>query len=373
MRLCLIVFIIFSNLCFADNKQEDLNQIKSKIRDTEKKILSKQGQQSKVQQQLRKSEKSLGKSQAAIHKLKKRIDNEQQQLNKLQTQQLKLNKEKTQQEKKIAEQINASYRLGREKKVKMLLNQENPEKFSRSIIYSDYFNNARIEAINEYQKTVTEIEKIKPAINTKKQALLSSKDQLVAEQKSIKKDIQKRNSVLANIRTDIKDNKSQLNRLQKNQKELEELLRAVEVTVQNIKLPDDSIPFKKMQGKLLRPSNGKLDKRFGRKLPHADFRYEGVAFFTNKGSSVKASHHGRVVFSDWFRGKGLLLIIDHGDGYMTLYAHNQSLLREAGDWVSTGESIATAGDSGGLDHTELYFEIRKNGKPLNPKKWLSRK
>ena len=88
---------------------------------------------------------------------------------------------------------------------------------------------------------------------------------------------------------------------------------------------------------------------------------------------MTAVHHGRVIFADWFRGKGLLMIIDHGNGYMTLYAHNQSLLRETGDWVSAGETVAAVGNSGGLDHSELYFEIRHLGQPLNPKYWLKKK
>jgi septal ring factor EnvC (AmiA/AmiB activator) len=375
MRLfAFITLLLFSaEPLLANNKYEDLKAIKSKIRDTEQKILSQQGQQSKVQQQLKQSEVSLGKAQAEIHKLKKSIDTEQRQLNQLQKQQEQLNKDKITQEKKIAEQINASYRLGREKKVKILLNPEDPEKLSRAIIYSDYFNKARIESINEYQNTVAEIEKIKPAISANQKALLKNKDALVAKQKSIEKDIKKRNQILSKINSNIKNDESALKQLQADQKQLEELLKAVEITVQNIKLPDDSIPFRKMQGKLPWPTSGRLDKRFGRKRPHTDLRYEGVAFYSNKGNNVTASHHGRVVFADWFRGKGLLLIIDHGEGYMTLYAHNQSLLREAGDWVSAGESIATVGDSGGLDHSELYFEIRKNGEPLNPRKWLAKK
>ena len=127
-----------------------------------------------------------------------------------------------------------------------------------------------------------------------------------------------------------------------------------------------------MKRKLPWPVKGSYEKRFGKKHT-GSLRWEGDAFYARLGQDITAIHHGRVVFSDWFRGKGFLLIIDHGDGYMSLYAHNQSLLRDTGDWVSQGETIATLGNTGGLANAELYFEIRYKGKPQNPKKWFKKR
>ena len=101
-------------------------------------------------------------------------------------------------------------------------------------------------------------------------------------------------------------------------------------------------------------------------------RWEGLMIPAAEGTQVEAIHHGRVVFADWFRGSDLLLILDHGDGYMSLYGHNQSLLREVGEWVAVGDAIATVGNSGGRQRSALYFEVRKNGKPTDPRSWCKK-
>lgn len=352
--------------------RQDLHKLQQQIQQTQARINKSQGEQGRLQQQLRSTELQLGKVKADIYQLQNSLKQQQQQLDELQQQQRELEQQKQQQEAIIIEQINASYRLGREKKIKVLLNQEDPQKLSRSLIYTDYFNKARIEAIQAYQHTIQQLDEIKPGIEKTSVELLANKEQLVNKQKELKASYQARSQALAKVNESIKSDQRKISKLNQDKSELEELLRAVEVAIENIKLPSDSIPFAKTKGKLRWPVQGNLDKRFGRKREPGNLRWEGVAFYNAEGTDVHAVHHGRVVFADWFRGKGLLMIIDHGNGYMTLYAHNQSLLREAGDWVSAGETIATLGDSGGLDHPELYFEIRHQGTPLNPKLWLNR-
>ena len=125
-----------------------------------------------------------------------------------------------------------------------------------------------------------------------------------------------------------------------------------------------------MGGRTIRPVTGKPNNRFGSRRGQGSLRWQGLIIPAEEGSDVAAIHHGRVVFADWFRGSGLLLIIDHGDGYKSLYAHNESLLRDVGEWVSAGASVATVGNSGGRAESALYFEIRKDGKPTNPANWL---
>jgi septal ring factor EnvC (AmiA/AmiB activator) len=117
------------------------------------------------------------------------------------------------------------------------------------------------------------------------------------------------------------------------------------------------------------PVKGKPSNTFGRARNEGKMRWQGITIPAKEGVTVRAIHHGRVVYSDWLRGSGLLLIIDHGDGYMSLYAHNQSLLRDVGEWVTAGTPISTVGSSGGRDRAALYFEIRHQGKPTNPAKW----
>jgi septal ring factor EnvC (AmiA/AmiB activator) len=175
--------------------------------------------------------------------------------------------------------------------------------------------------------------------------------------------------VLLGLNTRIKDKDANLRRLEKDRQELEALLDAVEETIADLKIPNDYRPFAARKGDMSWPTNGPVRYRFGSRQKPSMIRRQGVTIAGKSGNNVNAIHHGRVVFADWFRGKGLLIIVDHGDGFMSLYAHNQSLLSEIGDWIKAGEPIATVGNSGGQRESGLYFEIRQNGEPTNPARW----
>jgi septal ring factor EnvC (AmiA/AmiB activator) len=164
-----------------------------------------------------------------------------------------------------------------------------------------------------------------------------------------------------------------LKKRQADRKRLEELLNEVETLISNSPRRNDERPFKDMRGKLDRPLPGPILAAFGNRNNGNKSRWEGWKIGTKEGTSVRSIHHGRVVFSDWLRGFGLLIIIDHGQGYLSLYAHNQTLQRDVGSWVNGGDTIATAGQSGGQDKPALYFEIRHNGKPQDPAVWLKRR
>ena len=160
-----------------------------------------------------------------------------------------------------------------------------------------------------------------------------------------------------------------LKQLQLDQVELQRVLDMIEEALVNLELPDEYRAFGELRGDMPWPLQGKRRNRFGQSRNSGNLRWQGVTIAAPEGSTVQAIHHGRVVYADWLRGSGLLLILAHGDGYMSLYAHNQTLLREVGEWVSAGSAIATVGDSGGQQSAALYFEIRHNGKPQNPTRW----
>jgi septal ring factor EnvC (AmiA/AmiB activator) len=154
------------------------------------------------------------------------------------------------------------------------------------------------------------------------------------------------------------------------QEELQRLLELIEQAVADLEVPAEYQAFEAFRGQLPWPVAGRASNRFGARRGQGTLRWQGLVIPAEEGSTVNAIHHGRVVFADWFRGSGLLLIIDHGDGFMSLYAHNEALLREVGEWVSAGAAVATVGNSGGRAEPGLYFEIRKDGKPTDPVAWL---
>ena len=150
---------------------------------------------------------------------------------------------------------------------------------------------------------------------------------------------------------------------------LQALLDRITASIADLPTPGDTTPFVREKGKLLLPVSGRITDRFGTSRNNGKLRWNGIFIAAPRGAPVRAIHYGRVVFSDWLRGFGLLLIIDHGDGYMSLYGHNQVLYTEVGDWVTAGEIVATVGDTGGQNRAGLYFEIRYKGKPTNPQLW----
>ena len=150
------------------------------------------------------------------------------------------------------------------------------------------------------------------------------------------------------------------------------VIKAVEEAAAELVLPSNYESFVSRKGRLAWPIKGRVAHSFG-STRSGSLRWEGWLISASAGDNVKTVHHGRVVFSNYLRGFGLLVIVDHGEGYMTLYAHNQELLKETGDWVQSNEVVSRAGDTGGLNKPALYFEIRKQGKPADPKSWLGKR
>ena len=157
--------------------------------------------------------------------------------------------------------------------------------------------------------------------------------------------------------------------LKRQEQEINRLFSRLIDNQQDITVFKNFTPFAKLKGKLNWPVHGDLLTQFGGNKPNTQLKWRGVVIDAAAGIQVHAISDGRVVFADWFRNLGLLIIIDHGDQYMSLYGYNQSLLKKTGDWVLPGEAIAFAGDSGGQLRSGVYFEIRHSGTPVNPKKW----
>ncbi len=359
----------------ADDETKTRQQIQqlNKEMSSLRKLLSEfKGQRSDLQTSLQKSEVDIGAVQKRIRGIQQQLNREQAELQSLQAKRKSLNTARREQQKFIEQQVLAAYQVGQQKKIKILLNQEQPDKISRALTYYDYFNQARSEQIETYINIISELNSIEPRIVAKTQTLTDAKDKLGKAHQSLVNSKKSRQKSLAKINSAIKNNDQLLKKAAQDRSELERILAAVEQTLANISIPSDYRPFAKLKGKLPWPVTGKPSNRFGYKRNGTALRWQGLAIPATEGSKVEAIHSGRVVFADWLRGSGLLVIIDHGDGYMSLYAHNQSLLKETGDWVNPGDMIATVGNSGGQQRAGLYFEIRHNGKPTDPRRWCKR-
>lgn len=370
-KLCWVLLLLTSTAVTANNEktQRELNALNEKIGSLKKSISKQQNDRSSTAKALRSIEKDIGTLAAKLRYTSDKRDQQQRKLAELEARQQQLRKQQLSQKALIAEHVRNAYTLGKESQLKMLLNQEQPEKLSRTLTYFDYFNRARSEELSKYRDTLSELDTLKPAIEAEAQALAETSSELQRQQQALLQQKQQRANALAGIDREIVNKTSSLNTLDKERKSLENVLQAVEREITNIAIPASYKPFNAMRGKMPWPVRGKLLNRYGSSRQGSAVTWQGIQIAGNEGDSVISIHNGRVVFADWLRGAGLLIIVDHGGGYLSLYAHNQSLLRSEGDWVKGGEAVATVGNSGGQRQAGLYFEIRYKGRPTDPRSW----
>jgi len=283
----------------------------------------------------------------------------------------------------------------------MLLNQEDSKAVSRTMAYSNYLTKSRVLLLESYKTTLSALEATRQDIIQKTQLLSINQATLAAQESAIQSTAVERSQLMSKLKQAISSDKQKVVQLQSNQQQLQQLLNKLrlkeeaklaeeqaykakaQAEAEMAKQHNEEAPMQKPvlannkgfnlnKGKLPWPTRGKMVNLFGQSRQNSAMRWQGLRFIAAEGTPIYSVYSGKVVFAEWFRGKGLLMIIDHGGGYMTLYAHNQSLIKDVGDTVKTGETIAIMGNSGGLPSPELYFELRLKGEPLNPSTWLSR-
>jgi septal ring factor EnvC (AmiA/AmiB activator) len=327
----------------------------------------------KLQKSLQNSEEEISDLTTKIENIKEALAREKKQLIQYQRQRTELETSKKSQQQQINQVITQAYQLGQQSQIKMLLNQEAPHKIKRLMRYHEYFVAAHKEKIDAFLTTIDSIKNTENRIVETTTRLESHQQSLAERFQDLKDSQRQRLATLASLNKDLQSKGDTLSQLRGDRQRLEKLLEQATLALSKIKLPGDAVPFHTTRGKLPFPTRGKIAKRFGSSILNGKLRWKGLFISGKSGDPVISVHHGRVIFSDYLRGHGLLLIIDHGNGYMSLYAHNQTLLKETGDWVSSNEPIARLGNTGGQEQAGLYFEIRLNGKPIDPINWLKRK
>jgi septal ring factor EnvC (AmiA/AmiB activator) len=269
----------------------------------------------------------------------------------------------------LAAQVRMSYVTGREELVKLLLSQENPADLGRMLVYYDYFNRARSARIGAVDTELQKLRGLDAEAEGVRASLAALETSQTAEVASLGEARDERRNWLAQQQSELEDSVRKVANLRTEEKRLADLVK--ELAELLAELPAESAePFARMRGKLRWPVQGKLAGEFGKLRDGGPMRWNGVLLEARQGTEVRAVYHGRVAYADWLPGLGLLLIVDHAGGYMSLYGHNDVLLKEPGDWVSPGDPIAQVGDTGGQARPGLYFEIRQNGNPVNPQLWI---
>lgn len=350
-------------------KETELLQLRERIAALRGDLHKVRSRYDSLREELRAVEQAVARISQELRDLDDRLAEQSRRLGALQKRRSELEGSIAQQRRYLEQQIRAAYAMGRQEYLKILLNQEDPATLGRALTYYDYLNRARSERITSLLATVQQLEGVRREIEAENARLAQLREQQRLRKVEQEKNQAARSELLAQLEEELSSKDRRLKGLLADEKELEGLILALAQALEDIPAePGNHKPFAQMRGKLPWPARGRIVERFGSERL-GSLRWQGVVIGAKEGLPVRAVSHGRVAYADWLRGYGYLLIIDHGDGFMSLYGHNQTLHKEVGDWVSAGETIASIGSSGGNERSGVYFEIRRNGKPQDPTRW----
>lgn len=347
--------------------EADLQAISQDIRQLKGRLGALNKERSTTETRLLRTEKAIQQLQGDIRTVERQIGERQQQISQLKTQQRTLSEKRDRQKTQLAASLQSLYQSGRDSRIKLLLNQENPDELSRQLVYLDYFQTAQMEAVRGFEAILDRLQVNRQQQLQAQQQLQMRRDSLKEKSRQLEQEKRQRQTLINQLADQFRQGDSQLGQLEKQRQELEGILASLASQP-----ADRQKPFARMKGRLPWPAQGKLLFGYNQSRSDSPVAWQGIFIATADNIQVSAVHDGQVVFADWLRGYGLLIIVDHGQGYLTLYAHNRSLLKKEGDQVLAGETLALAGETGGQPTAGLYFELRRAGKPEDPLTWLIR-
>ncbi|MDH3777415.1 MAG: peptidoglycan DD-metalloendopeptidase family protein [Gammaproteobacteria bacterium] len=272
----------------------------------------------------------------------------------------------------LAAQVRTAYMTGSQEKIKLLLNQRDPATLGRLMAYYRYLNDYRAENIEAVVEQIRKLDELRAQIAAEEARLATLSRARYDELGRLHNSQENRKTLLASLRKRMANEGQEVDRLAAQEKDLTRLIAELTSILSDYPITSEQ-PFSEHKGKLTWPVAGPLLHDFGQPRVGGSIKWNGVVLGAPRGREVRAVYHGRVAFADWLAGMGLLVIVDHGEGYMTLYGYNETILKNTGDWVAPGDVIATVGESGGQSEAGLYFELRRGTKPENPRRWVTRK
>jgi septal ring factor EnvC (AmiA/AmiB activator) len=347
-----------------------LERLRRRIDAVGKALSAMRGRHARVEAELRRVERGLAEAAKRRRAVEGRLAARRDRLARFRARRRTLEGELVTGRHALVRQIRAAYVLGGQPRFKLLLNQQDPAQVGRTLVYFDYLNRARTEEIETVERRMRALAAVRREIVAQVSELDALRAVRLRQERDFERRRAARRAVLARLAAAIHGKGAELAGLKHDEARLRALLGRLQKAVAGIPAgPGPRRPFARLKGRLAWPTQGRIVARFGTPRLGSLLKWRGVVIDAQPGRPVRAIAYGRVVFADWLRGFGLLLIIDHGDGYMSLYGHNQSLYKETGDWVTPGEVVATVGDSGGEVRPGLYFEIRHDGRPVNPARW----
>ncbi len=350
--------------------EADLSKVREDIEELQKSIRSETTERDSLAARLRDAELTASGARKRLDRIRAQRRQSARHRAQLQSERTAVEQTLAGEREALAGQLRAAYTIGRDEQLKLLLNQQDAAQLGRMFAYYGYFGRARAARIASIDGQLAKLVELDAQLAAEDEQLAALEDEARLQLETLQRGRQDRAQVVKELDRELKNRRTQLARLKREEATLEGLLADLRRVMQEFPVNSEE-PFEKLKGKLAWPVLGRLVADFGQKRSPG-LKWNGVLLATDRGSQVRALYFGRVIYADWLPGMGLLTILEHSGGYLSLYGHNQQLFKAVGDWVGPGDVIAAAGDSGGRSRPELYFEIRKGATPLNPHQWIKK-
>jgi len=356
-------------------KEVELKKVNARIEKVRKAVNADVEKRDQLSAQLRDAELSVQSSKRELDAVRAQRIEAEERLRTLESEKAERQRELDGERSALAGELRAAYVNGKEEQLKLLLNQEDPAAFGRMLAYYGYFGRARADRIQGIKDKLEHLALLREKIAAETARLQELESRQQDELVALKSAQDSRARAVSAIDGQIKSKGGELQRLQSQSRSLEKLIADLRKALEAAPAPvAKQAPFEPLKGKLPWPvQQGRVLARFGQPRAGGSLKWQGMLIGTDRGARVRAPYAGRVVYGDWLPGMGLMIVIDHGGGYMSLYGHNEEIFRKVGEPVAAGDVIGSVGDSGGHNEPALYFEVRRGRTPVNPEIWLQRR
>lgn len=353
-------------------KERELEEVRARIGELKKSMAERAAQRDRLAGELEQAELRIAETRTHLAELERRKQYSERKLETLGRDIGAAEAELDEQTGYLALQVRAAWMSGRQERLKLLLNQQDPAALGRMLVYYRHLGEYRRGTIAAISHRLEELASLYAEVAREQDRLAALAAARYEELSALGAAQQRRQELLAGLKAKLAEQGAEVERLAAQERDLERLIAELTSILSDYPITSEA-PFDALKGSLTWPVAGKLMHDFGEARASGAMKWKGVVLGAPRGREVRSVYHGRVAFADWLDGLGLLVIVDHGGGYLTLYGYNETTLKSAGDWVAPGDVIATVGSSGGQPQPALYFEVRRNAQPVNPHEWFTRK
>lgn len=371
LRSVLLTLLLLAGTAHA-GKQDDLEKLRKRIAALQQEVEKTSESKNEAADELRESERAISDSNRKLHDLAQRQQLANRELSELQQRAATMEREMQGQQTMLGRLLYQQYLDGGEQEyLKLLLNNDDPNQVARELRYYEYIARDRAATLKSLRGSLARLQAVTDQARRKRDEIAAMRAEEQTQRRDLERDKRTRQQMLQRIASQLKQQRREMGRLQKNENRLSSLVEKLAHVLPDAR-PGESA-FRSLRGKLALPVKGTLRNQYGARRPESNLKWTGWFLRAPANQPVKAVAAGRVVYADWLRGFGNLLIIDHGQGYMSLYGYNETLYKQVGDTLRGEDIIAAVGSSGGNEDSGLYFELRFEGKPFDPKPWVRKR